>query len=139
MKPTTIIISAVLASIFIAGFMGLVTSLNNNYGNTADTGDLVKINTLNNSYNFATNFSGEVQNQPPQTTQTGLTATSFTDRMWNSVKILFNSLTYIPNMILVAGDILHIPDYMVYAFLGIVILTLTLGILALIGIIPYRP
>lgn len=138
MRATTILISVVVVCIFVAGFTSWFAQMSYDYGNNPDLQDVTVLNKVNETYNFSVEFSSEVAGSSTTVGQQDINDLGFNERLWRSIRILFKSMTFIPTMITDSARILGIPDYITFSFLGIVLLSLTIGILALIGIIPLR-
>lgn len=132
MRAQTIIIAAIVFSLCCAGLMNFVFQMTNDYGITFSGTSLDKLNKINDTYDFTMSMGQEIQQGSNEVQQEGTNPLSTADKLWNGIKYLFNSLTTIPAMISTAADVLEIPQYIIYAFLSIVVLTLVISLVVLL-------
>lgn len=135
MRAQNFIIGFIVTFIVIAGFSTLINDINLNYDKSMDTSNYAIINNVNTSlsgiYNQTVSMGDEFETGT-EFGQEGVSLLELGDKAWNSLKLMFNSLVYIPSAMSYAAGMLGLPDWIVYAITSIVVLTLIIGLVVLI-------
>lgn len=132
MRVTTIILTAIACMLITTGFTMLILDLAGNYGVNVDTTKLDSINKLNDTYQLGVDAGKQFDQNTETLSQEGVDPSDTGWKLLSSGKILFQSVSIIPSVVTQMATILHIPAWLIAGFMAILLLTLVIGVIALI-------